>query len=181
MRNLMRFDLRDSAVALRVSRALLGLSVAGGLAMASAPFRGESDRRKDRAAGGVAEVENRAPDVAALTDANNDDQPLIERNPFVSKDESSLGGLIGKAPDLVPANVAATAPARPPDAPQLLGTVVDDIGGSTAIVSLGTGTPRAVRLGGHVGNYRVDSISPGIAVMIDSSGHTLILRLHSRS
>jgi hypothetical protein len=178
----MKVDLRDSAFAVRASRVLLGASVAIGTMIAVVPFSGRTNGTNANTIEKSPPAAHPAIETGSLAGASSS-QSVIERNPFVAIEESPEGAVATKPSVGVstPPNGMTVAAARASDMPQLVGTVVDRIGGSAAIVMLGSNIPRSVRLGGHVGSYRVDSIAPGIAVMVDSVGHTLILRLHSRS
>jgi hypothetical protein len=178
----MKIDPRDSAFAVRISKVLLGVSASVSLAIAVVPLSGRTYGPNANPAESSLTAVHPAIETAPLLAASSS-QSAIARNPFVAIEQSPDGALAIKSSVSVStaSNGAAVAAARTPDVPQLVGTVVDRIGGSTAILVLGSNMPRSVRLGGHVGNYRVDSIAPGIAVIVDSVGHTLTLRLHSRS
>jgi hypothetical protein len=173
---------RDSAAALRLSRGLLAISIAGSVVIASVPV-GDTGARpfvsnRDDKAGGGGHTGVALGKLSAARDPSE-----IRRDPFAPIGDVQSARQPSRAPTVPPAALAPSGspPVRVPDVPQLLGTVVDRIGGSFAICALGTGAPKTLRVGGRIGGYRVDSIGPGIAVVVDSTGRALVLRFHPRS
>jgi hypothetical protein len=141
----------------------------------------------ERAAAPRGDKQNGAADHAARTALPHAkarrSEAEADRDPFIPIDDGSTDakgfGLLGStAPSPRPLSPSQTKPA---EIPQLLGTIIDSARGAVAICVLGSGPPKSVRIGGFIGNYRVDSISQGTMVAVDTAGHTVVLRLHPRS
>lgn len=178
----MRVELQDGAVVLRLSRLVLALSIGGGLAIAFRPFRDGAATPVMTRDANVVTRGDRAMGVSRVGRSSGD-QSTITRDPFVATDDA-VTERQPQRPSTSPTQAAGNgSPVSPstPDVPELIGTVVDPLGGSFAICALGSNQPKAVRIGGHIGSYRVDSIAPGIAVLVDSTRRTLTLRLRLRS
>lgn len=178
----MEIRLPDSVATLRISRWLLVISLAGGVAIVGVPLPDGSERPVKVGDGETVAGSVRSARPLRL-ETSDDDQSAIDRDPFAATLEATRKGRESPAPNSPPSTVGSsgTAVAAPVVLPQLLGTIIDRLGGSVAICTLGSSAPKSVRVGGRIGGYRVDSISPGIAVVIDSSGRPVILRLRLRS
>lgn len=69
-----------------------------------------------------------------------------------------------------------TAVAPPPARPRLLGTVVESRGGGFVVVELPGARVQLVRVGERVGDLRLRSVAPGMAVFDDPHGERITLR-----
>jgi len=75
---------------------------------------------------------------------------------------------------------AVASSAAPVAAPpvRVIGTAVSQDGvGGFAMCSLGTGTPRIVRVGERLGDWTLSKVTPGAAEFATASGSTVIVRI----
>jgi hypothetical protein len=169
----------QSQIALRVSRGLLALSIAGSLAIVSLPFgsRTVAGKRASAASGGI-HMPSAIPRQMPLGA-----QAEIDRDPFAAAGDASATRESRQASSVPssPTALITSVPAKAIEIPLLVGTVIDQVHGSFAVCSLGSGAPRSVRVGERIGSYRLDSVAQGIAIVIDSAGRALTLRLRLRS